>query len=372
MSEDFPIFRPRLNFEREFGQHRNWWVRDPRLVGNPVSVLLYLLSHQQDHAVTQTQAMRELQLGKDAWVAAKRKLMAAGFLVEIRDRYPRGFRDSEDRPRGGQKRFRLVLQDPEPGTFIPAERAVIELDMPYESAGITPGHSQCGNSVVAAAASADNPQWTPKPQVRASADNPQSGSASADNPQSFKGREERLVRSGLDTSSNQPTITNASAPAQEASVDAELAELLPTVHPPLTVASIRRELAGRVNVEDIDVVTLVKETVLRSKKPIPQPAAYVAAILVRNPQTWHRENVAAAPGGFQPAQEVTPVGLTGEPVHHIADCLRGEHDWGHSSWREVDRSHCVHCSEPRRLHDPAFAELEAEFEAVGTTRKVSA
>lgn len=55
-ASDAQIIRPRLSFEREFGQHRNWWVRGNALTGNAVKVLLFLMSHDQMYSLTQTEA----------------------------------------------------------------------------------------------------------------------------------------------------------------------------------------------------------------------------------------------------------------------------------------------------------------------------
>lgn len=208
---DMQIVRPRLQFEREFGQHRNWWVRDPRLVGRPLSVLLYLLSHDQDHQVTQTDAQRELGIGKTSWQDCKRTLMGAGFLIEIRDRYPRGYRDAQGVHRGGQKRWRLVLQDPEEGVEIDPAEAVIEVDYALESREETPDQSQCRNPAVASETTAGIRHWDEKPQVRASAGIRHTEPSSVDNSETtagirhtFIGREEgRLGR--FNKNSFQPT-----------------------------------------------------------------------------------------------------------------------------------------------------------------------
>lgn len=137
-----------FSLDRETQDVRSWWITDTRLVGNPISVLLYLRlvavevrQRVRTQMPTQTEAMAELGLGEHAWLSAKRKLMCAGFLIEIQDRFPRNYvhlkRNEEGRitkrvPRGGQKRYRLRLRDPKPNFEQPLEKAVFELDQPYE------------------------------------------------------------------------------------------------------------------------------------------------------------------------------------------------------------------------------------------------
>ena len=97
---DSTFIRKRFKFEAEYGQHRNWWVRDSRIAGNPLTIYLFLLSHDPQHMPTQTEALKALDIGRSAWQAAKERLLQAGFMMEIRDRYPSGYVDSEGRPKG--------------------------------------------------------------------------------------------------------------------------------------------------------------------------------------------------------------------------------------------------------------------------------
>lgn len=364
---DLQIIRPRLAFEREFGQHRNWWVRDPRIAGNALSIYLFLLSHDEKHPITQTEAQRALGLGKDAWRAAKERLLKAGFFAEIRDRYPEGYAD-EHGPRGGQKRFRLILQDPEPGQIVSLEDAIIELDEPYESSVSLYEELDCGLSAVQQSSTADNPQWLAKPLISPTADYPHTGTPTADYPQSFIGREEGLVRLGFNNQPNQtfPTI------AREA-IDAELRELLPSVQPPLTLAAIEREVDGRVDLSGIDVVQAVTDTVLKAKVAS-KPAAYVAAVLVRKPESWLFSAIPLAPGSFiASAEDFAQDDPSPREARaaRAAMCAAGDHDWGPSSWTEIDRAHCLPCGASRRDLDPVFRELQDEHDRFKFGKKVS-
>lgn len=355
MSE-MPIIRQRLAFEREFGQHRNWWVRDSRLAGTPVSILLYLLSHDPSRMPTQTDSRRELGLGKDAWQSGKRRLLEAGFLVEIRDRYPRGFVDADGRQRGGQRRFRLFLQDPEPGFSVREADAVIVLDEPYEEYIAAQPEVQCGKSALVS--KTPDQQDGGKSALAESpyADNPHT----AENPQSFIGRENQnqvgLV--GSNTSSDQPTHQAVSA--REAEIDAALAALHSDLR--LTAAQLAREVNGRVDLTQIDIVRAVEETVIRAAsrgERVANPAAYAAAVIVRSPEQWALG--AEPPTAFEPLGQ-RPDGTEWEPS---VPCGSRGHWWGSDRLPEVERGHCVDCGIARRTVDPAYAELEDELLTVG-------
>lgn len=362
---DSTFIRKRFKFEAEYGQHRNWWVRDARIAGNPLTIYLFLLSHDPQHMPTQTEALKALNIGRSAWQAAKERLLQAGFMMEIRDRYPSGYVDSEGRPKGGQKRFRLELLDPEPNTTCALSDMVIELDIPLEEYEKTPGQNQCEKSAVADSSQCRKSAVDTKPLVNSSAENQQWVSASADNQQSFIGRENGLVRFG---SNNQPTSTeptNAGARESAEQVDAQLAALLPTVQPPLTCAAIAREVDGRLDLGSIDLVQAVTDTVLRQRRRIENPAAYVASVLVRKPTAWLVGSVPLAPGAFNGSDvpspdEFEPLGDRERAAEQSAACARGQHDWGPVSWPEIDRAHCTRrsCIVARRTVDEAFAELE--------------
>lgn len=374
MSIDSLFIRKRFKFEAEYGQHRNWWVRDIRIAGNPLSIYLYLLSHDPEHMPTQTEALSALGLGKDAWQAAKKRLLQAGFMMEIRDRYPTGYVDSKGKPKGGQKRFRLELLDPEPGMDFALDDMILELDQPLEEYEKTPDQNHCGKSALADGVHCGLSAVDEKHLVRTTADYPQSGPATADNPQSFIGREKGLVRLGSNTQpTNQTEPTVAGARDAEAVVDATLAALLPGVNPPLTVSAITHALDGRVDARQIDLVQAVKDTLLRQRGVIGQPAAYVASVIVRKPTAWLLGATPAAPGAYTPPAsgfEDSGQGFTAPTVQELRvferqECASGRHDWGPASWPEFDRAYCQRslCETPRRSVDPVFADLEAaEFE----------
>lgn len=357
---DLQIIRPRLAFEREFGQHRNWWVRDPRIAGNPLSIYLFLLSHEQNHKITQTEAQKALGLGKDAWKSAKDRLLCAGFLAEVRDRYPEGYVDSFG-PRGGQKRFRLILQDPEPGVTVPLEEAIIELECAYEEQIQGQVPLDCGISAVQQSPTADNPQWVEKPQVRASADNPHTGTPTADNPQSFIGIEE-MGLDGINSPNPIPSSTstareqNAASPEEIAATDARLA----AIDPRLSIDSITRQVRGRMNLAGIDLVEACIEILNANQKPggVKHPAAYVAKSLISDPDRWSSHAPVFGLKALERELNQPDTAFDDNPSEN--KCSAGIHDWGPNVWKELSRSHCVRCDARRRDVDPAYRELEDE------------
>lgn len=344
------IHRPLLSFEREFGQHRNWWVRDFRLTGNPLSVLLYSLSHEPGRPVTQEEAQRDLGLGKDAWASAKRRLIEAGFLVEVRDRWPAGATDNSGRACGGQKRFRLVLQDPEPETVVLYEDAVFEVNFPFEGTTAEIRDAHCGLSALVDKSTADNPHRIGKGQVRATADYPQWDPASADNPQSL--REEKKGQVLKSQVNKIHHLTDPTDNAREDSVDEALERLAPGCN--LTVKAITAEVEGRVDLSQVDLVAATKDTLLRASGPVRRPAAYVASVLVQKPESWKRGS-ATFLGDLSQAYATSPEAPAGD------SCMTGVHDWGSMLWPEKDRAYCVTCSVPRRSVSPEYEAWEREF-----------
>ncbi|MDH6422297.1 hypothetical protein [Aurantimicrobium minutum] len=72
--------RPEHDFERDYFEVRNDWVRDARITGNALSIFLYINSHKPGFVVTRELVMRKLELGKKAFVAACKRLEDAGYL----------------------------------------------------------------------------------------------------------------------------------------------------------------------------------------------------------------------------------------------------------------------------------------------------
>lgn len=415
-SPEVQIVRPYLAFEREFGQYRNWWVRDPRLVGRPLSVYLYLVSHDPHHMPTQTEAQQALGISSKTWQRTKAVLRECGFLIEIRDVYPRGYVDSEGKQRGGQKRYRLLLQDPLPGLTVPESESLIEADVPVvlgfdiNSEPDISDSRATGERLTVTTADGKIPGqrgWSKIPVVTPEADSelkipgqegwskiPAVEKPVVKNTTPYK--EEKT--NGLDrkdkdlNNPSNPSVLSAvtareTAPqpvpvpgawpdpeqprelhphspatpdsATQPDVDVQLAELLPGVG--LTLAELQHELSGRVDVAGLDVVRAVRETVCRAKTPIERPAAYVARCIAREPDRWAGRVPQSR--AYDPEQVVARRVQSRrekrlqEQAEARARCQAGDHNWGPASWGEALRSACVEpmCGVLRENVDPGYA-----------------
>jgi len=114
------FIRPRMSIDRDFGIHRNAWVRDQRIVGNPLSIYLYLMSHDSNFRITLESARKGLGLGKDAFITARRTLEAAGYLRMVKVTHPAGAVDANGHSIGGRVlRYDIEVLDPEPASLGP-------------------------------------------------------------------------------------------------------------------------------------------------------------------------------------------------------------------------------------------------------------
>lgn len=339
-------------------------MRGDVLSGNAVKILLALLSHDQAHEINQTAVQKTMGLGQSAWRSAKEDLMRAGFLVEVRDRYPAGSRRADGSPCGGQKRFRLLLQDPVEGTRVELSDAIIEASEPILLPGETPDQSHSRKSRVEGWATLDNQEWVEELQVTATLDNQESApspvdnsSATLDNQESLIGREEDWI--GLDGIKDSNPIPSPAGSAHKA--DPVLDEQLQRIHPSLTASAIAAQVRDRIDLSGLDLVSACIEILNANKKPggVTHPAAYVAKSLVADPERW----VARKPylGLTELEQSIKDL----PNADTATGCASGRHDWGAHWLPEHERGHCIRdlCGVPRRHVDASYAALEAaEFE----------
>lgn len=359
-----------IRLDLEVMSIRRWWVTDPRIAGTPLSVYLYF--REKGTGITQRDAMSDLGLGKDAFRTAKERLRRAGFMLEIRDRFPAEARDARNgEPKGGQLRFRIVLLDPAPGAQIADSESLVVADEPVSLAEETPVHADNGKPALGTLTTAENPHWMVKPQSAPSAGNPHWVPASADYPHSLKvdtGLDlDRDSGMGIDPVPSNPQgftresfLESSAAPAPE-SDDAALDFELGQIHPSLSIAILEREVRGRVELSDLDLVWASRVILEASRQPggVKNPPAYVAKSIVADPERWRRHEPYLAGKARQ------SVAIAAESVERVRReaCARGEHDWGPAFWPEFERSQCMRCSVARRGVDPVFAALEAaEFE----------
>ena len=85
------IFRGKLEFENQFTQIHNAWVRDPNLSYKAKGLLTYLLSHEIGYTITIGQIIRESDDGKQSVRSALEELIKAGYLETKRTTDARGY-----------------------------------------------------------------------------------------------------------------------------------------------------------------------------------------------------------------------------------------------------------------------------------------
>jgi len=127
MRRDFmqsEIVREKLRYERNFTSFRNEWLRDARIVGNPLSVLVNVMSHDDQYRLTQSSVAQALGMGERAFLSARRTLEACGYLRVVEMRYPKGSVDATGRSIAGHRFNVFFVTDPfdltSAGTIAPA------------------------------------------------------------------------------------------------------------------------------------------------------------------------------------------------------------------------------------------------------------
>lgn len=367
-------------------------VLDERLTGNALRLLVFLrMAERMQTPPSQAEAAEMIGLGGTAFRKAKEVLRRAGYLIEVRDRYPRSYRekqwDKEEEAwvlvsRGGQNRYQWWLRNPPLDGIIPDEESLIISDVPIERPEEISDQNRSTKRETAQTTKRETGTETglqnvtrpAKPQVKTGSQNVNRAETGLQNVNPLK--EDTvgwLVGSTPDEIFQEPTIQpDRIGGAREAELDAELAALHPGLK--VTFGAIQAEIAGRVDLTQLDVVQAVRDTVLKAGlngHSIKNPAAYVARVLVQKPNQWLIG--APSPASFAPSttRASTDDGLTEWPdmsdpqvVKRLerSACGRGEHDWGSSVWPEIERSVCVRptCNVRRRSVDNTFAELEDE------------
>jgi len=340
MAIDSEFVRPSIPFEKEFGQFRNWWARDKRIVGNAFSLLMYLLSHERSFRVTQRKAQADLGLGRDAFLGARRRLEGAGFLTLEEVRFPAGHTDREGNPIGGHRRLVFTLQDPPEPNEIVATTGV--------------------------EASADNPRRLPD-EGRDPVDNSQLGQESSDkvaenaptdeacagNPtQAFPRLKEDQVKENQSSSSDV-----VADPVDEPAADREkdddddfdaiaggfgegTATLLRELHPGLDLRQLVKRLRTdqRLNVAAIDLEVAATDIVTSASGRIGNPVAYVATSILREPGRWVRAELLDP----EPEQSARRAPDRGSRPPTAAECAAAGHQFI-GPWREC----CAGCGDER-------------------------
>jgi hypothetical protein len=112
-SEPSFFFRSRFSIERNYTQVPNAVLRDTGLFGNASSLYSLLMSHDPSFPLTQESVRAQTGLGRDAFRAARAKLVDAGLLRIVKITQPRGAVDANGRGIAGQViRYDFELLEP--------------------------------------------------------------------------------------------------------------------------------------------------------------------------------------------------------------------------------------------------------------------
>lgn len=325
------FLRPEFAFEREFGQFRNWWARDKRIVGNAFSLLIYLVSHDRNFRVTQKRAQGELGLGRDAFLVARRKLEQAGFLTVTEHRYAAGAVDENGRPIGGHRQVIFTLQDPEQ----PQNQADRHGENPNAENPLRASRpSKCDVQSVNLDSS-DSPSPHGAEESMASAGNPT---------QAFPSLKEDQPQEDQQSSSSRDAGRFAAASCQCASDEEDgldgyvegTATLFRELHHRLDLRRLLEKLGTdrRLNICAIDLERAAAEVIGRSARPVGDPVAYLATAISREPGRWAK---------VQQAEEaVVSATPSAKRPPTIAECDAAGHRWI-GSWNEC----CAICGAER-------------------------
>jgi hypothetical protein len=139
--EESRFIRKSLPITKDFSMVRNWWLRRTEVAGNPISLYLYLLSHDEDYTITLKRAMTDLGMGRTAFTSARRALEAIGMLTTETVRHPAGTVDAGGRSLAGQVvRVDFVLQDPvEPQRSLKTKGSGLDVGFVHQSFEPAPG-----------------------------------------------------------------------------------------------------------------------------------------------------------------------------------------------------------------------------------------
>lgn len=299
--------RPDLTFDSEFGQYRNCWVRDKRLVGNPLSLLLYLLSHERQFRVTQSMARADLGLGREAFMTARRVLENTGFLIARERRVAAGTLDSGGRAVGGWRYIEFEVVDaPFPQVGIAAVSGGSAVEEAYDGFPAEAFHLSFNAASGAGFGAVPDPETVVVLGVPTT-DDPVQGfpPLKEDHSKENNSSSDVVIRSPEPS----PRVSVARAAEDDfpfsgssTEIDDVAAAQLAALHPELTMPGlVARLLGGGVftaeAIRGIDLPRAADEILAASKRAVWRPADYVAASLEREPFRWLRPVAAVAGTG---------------------------------------------------------------------------
>ena len=293
MAIESEFIRTPLAFEREFGSYRNWWVRNARLSGRPISLLLYLLSHDVQFKISRAGILADLGWDKNMYLRTRRVLEEMGFLVAHEYRHAAGTRDAQGKPIGGHRYVTFELADPaEPAKVLVKASAHIESRLfPAPIAAFSPAEQASSDTALT--------KYSERGSTEPSAQN--SGQAFVPLKEDHS-LEENNSSSDVVIHSPEPSPRVSAARAAEddfssfgtsTGIDDVAAAQLAALHPELTMPGLLARLVdgGVFTAEAIgglDLARAADEILAASKRAVWRPADYIAASLEREPFRWLR------------------------------------------------------------------------------------
>jgi len=328
-----------LKLDAEFLVARNWWVRDPRIVGNPLSLYLFLHSHDVGYEITLDRARRALELGVDAFTTARRRLEEAGFLERVEVRYPPGAVDADGNKIAGRiQRYDIHVLDPEqpPGGTSKGQPVgsgggpAASLEIPAEADALLPVEpvdNFASGTPVDNSATGETAKDVQNPWSEPLLGNPLAAKPLAANPLTgfpLLKEENQVIEnqsSSPDDAGNLPedkSLPRAAAPppddddgisspgddseAFQRLLDSGIEASLRDVHASLSLSAIRRRLGDAgLDSSRVDIPAAAAQALAASARPVGDPSAYVAIAIIREPGRW--------PWGPLPQGESPPGGV---------------------------------------------------------------
>lgn len=322
-SEPGRFIRSPLKLEAEYTTVRNWWLRDSRITGNPLSLYLFILSHSVAYEITQDSARSALGLGRTAFTSARARLEEAGFLEVVDVRHPAGTVDADGRRLGGQiARRDLRLLDPVEPTV--AGKKPDQNHKQVSCSGPESSQESPVDNFPIAASGERGQSDESRPGDQKPWSEPQAGFPSTDDPSTgdplpgFVLLKEDQVKENQSSSSAVAIVTNPNnagpGPAgsmldddddfsmsgstidfeglMRAGVDQALAE----VDPRLDCSDLRRRLADTgLDPAAVDLPAAASAVLSAASRRVGNPAAYVARAIILEPARWPWQTLHADP-----------------------------------------------------------------------------
>ena len=321
-----------LASDDEYQRVPNEWVRDTAIIGNALSILLYVRSHHESFDLTLEYTRRHMGLGRDAFLRARRQLEAGGYLEVIRRRHLAGARDPLTGKSIGGAVIGLdfVTRDPRERKKAGPPKPVDNLPKPNN------GKPALGLKLSTGAA---------KMLVKPKDGKPAEGLPAAGNQASdyLHLKEDKLKEdkpSSSDVAIDEVEVAGvAASPEDEGDsgplavvVESGLAKVLREVHSRLDASLLLSRLAELgIDPLALNLELAASEAIFASPRPVGDPVAYLVGAIRREPYRWIKQSGGTWNEHWNPAALSCDVGV------HLYGTPRSD------PWQMV----CLRCGEER-------------------------